>query len=493
MFQILIVDDEAIIRQGLIRIIEKMGFPITGFLQAEDGDEAQKIFQEQQPDIIITDIKMHRIGGIEFIAQARQQSHRSQFIILSGYNDFEYAKQAIQHNVVAYLLKPVNKEELRQALTKAFDNCRESIRLQSMNRQLLNHFFQDCILNHQKEIDYQQQFHRLACPLPFSGFVCAYLVLPRNQTISFTAAPFFLQVAEYRSFGENLNIVFNIEKEAVPQLSAFLEKEIQEKNSNVFCGLSTWAEGFDALPRLSQESKTASISRFLSREKSLCAYRRSMDKKVDCSMLSWYYAEMEVDIRNQDLSSLSSHMGELFNRIQSIKEFTPASMLDVLHDLYTARFSILFDTEDEYKNVCLSCTDRRHLTQTLLMHLNDHNASQQNPAALLAEHAQNPKVKSALRYISLHYQEIRCIGEVAQAVGVSDNYLSRAIKSELDMSFSEYLLQTRLFMAKKLLSDPQYKIYEVAYLVGINDEKYFFKLFKKHFGVTPTQYRSACL
>ena len=118
MKKILIVEDEDIIRRGLVKTIEENigGYSICG--QASDGKEALNMLERVDPDIIITDIKMENISGLELIERVRLLNKSIPIIIITGYADFQYAKKAIDYDVAAYLLKPISRIELSQALEK---------------------------------------------------------------------------------------------------------------------------------------------------------------------------------------------------------------------------------------------------------------------------------------------------------------------------------------------------------------------------------------
>ncbi|HCM14171.1 MAG TPA: two-component system response regulator, partial [Lachnospiraceae bacterium] len=117
MIKVMIVDDEPFIRQGLMILIhwEQYGFCICG--EASNGKEAIERMREQEFDLVITDIKMPQMGGLELIAYTWEHiSKEIRFIILSGFYEFEYAKKAIKYDVADYVLKPVQREELVRAL-----------------------------------------------------------------------------------------------------------------------------------------------------------------------------------------------------------------------------------------------------------------------------------------------------------------------------------------------------------------------------------------
>lgn len=130
-FKVLIADDEPMIREGLSQIVKDLDLPLTIVGEAKNGLEALKLSQVLEPDIILTDICMPKLSGFEFIRQLKESIKDIKIIIISGFNEFEYAREAIQLGVCAYLLKPINEGELVETLKEcmgidmAADNIEE--------------------------------------------------------------------------------------------------------------------------------------------------------------------------------------------------------------------------------------------------------------------------------------------------------------------------------------------------------------------------------
>ncbi|QUH31386.1 response regulator [Vallitalea guaymasensis] len=112
--RLLVVEDDNNIRRGLIKVIKKMHLPIEVFLEAESGDEAITLYLEHRPNIVITDIKMGEITGLDFIEYVRSIGDKVHFIIISGYTDFDYAQRAIRNKVVDYIKNPLIQNTSRR-------------------------------------------------------------------------------------------------------------------------------------------------------------------------------------------------------------------------------------------------------------------------------------------------------------------------------------------------------------------------------------------
>lgn len=125
MYQVYIVDDAVLTRKALVMTIpwNQWGCEVVG--AADDGEKALKEIINLVPDIVITDIRMIRMNGLEMIEKCREAGNNSQFIVISGYNEFEYAKKAIKMDVLDYILKPIDDDELHDAVQKAIERLKE--------------------------------------------------------------------------------------------------------------------------------------------------------------------------------------------------------------------------------------------------------------------------------------------------------------------------------------------------------------------------------
>ncbi len=118
MYTVIVADDEEELRRALIRRVdwESLGFSVVG--EAENGVEALELIEKYEPDLLLTDIRMPFVSGIELARQVREVRPATQIAFLSGYDDFSYAQQAIQYNIISYLLKPISLVELTEELKK---------------------------------------------------------------------------------------------------------------------------------------------------------------------------------------------------------------------------------------------------------------------------------------------------------------------------------------------------------------------------------------
>lgn len=134
MYSVIIVDDELFVRKGLIEMIdwESSGFKVID--ESDNGEDALAIIQAKKPDLVVTDIRMPVLDGLELIEAASKLQLETEFVIISGHNDFRYAQQAVRFGVQDYVLKPIDPDDIQQALVKLRDKLSAKQRLRDQNR-----------------------------------------------------------------------------------------------------------------------------------------------------------------------------------------------------------------------------------------------------------------------------------------------------------------------------------------------------------------------
>lgn len=369
--KLLIVDDEVQIREGLSEGIEWAALGFDEVLIAENGVEAFALFQAHRPEIIITDIRMPGMDGLELSKRVREMSDFVKIIILSGHSDFTYAKEAIQIRVNDFELKPVKISNLLALVARLMKEY-EAERLKARNQQ------------EAAVISYLEAAMRgeKTGPAEFTHFY-----VTRDKQLKLC--------------------IQNVE---IDQAKAIIEAEFQMH-----------------APALDGE--------MLPQAHSLC-----LDLMT---ILIRTLDERNVEIGGLMDGSALARIGEL-TRLSEYREW-----IVELYSLVLGRLAP---------------------NGTML---------------------QSPVIRNATAYIKDHYSEDLSVDGLARKFGLTPNYFSHLFKKEVGVRFSEYINKCRIEEAKRLLKEPHLMAYEVTGLVGFQDYKYFFKVFKKMEGCSPSDYRKS--
>ncbi|WP_105615410.1 response regulator [Vallitalea okinawensis] len=433
MLKLIIVDDEYLVRKGLISTIDWISMDMEVVGEAEDGEEGLELVKILRPDIIITDIRMPNMNGIEFMEAVRQlysdqSDYYAHFIILSGFDEFEYAKKAIENGALAYLLKPIDNEVIydtmktiikkikKQRSTHNYYNKLQQ-ELTSIKRQFIYNLIQGSI----HELDIIQEKIKFL-DLPFSE---------DNQLI------LFLQLDQRHRVGESLTITER------NQFQYFLEKNISHQLllASEYYGLFVQIAPF----------QWAILLQSMVTDKE----RLHHQLRIACNS---FFKQTEETIDRKGMSNLPKHLTYSIG-ISQLNQ----SMLEL---------------NQQYKQAIQAADHKLILDASTLTFYDD-----------LFNTRYRPEIQNAIHYIHKHYQENITIKEAAEALHLSASHLMRLFKSEVSVTFNDYLTNYRIKLAEELLMRGEYKVYEVANKVGYYDVKYFSQVFKKRTGLTPREYK----
>ncbi len=538
MFKVMIIDDESIIRKGLRNAVNWKVFDCEVVGEASDGMEGYKLINQLHPDIIITDIKMPEVDGLTMLREIRDIIPQSKIIILTGYRDFDYAREAIKLGAFDFLLKPTKIEELNSVIKRAVkelkfqkDKDAEFGKFKKIFEQNIPILREKLLYNIMYEIstnDSEINANLEVLDLKIDKFT---LIIAENEIEVKDDAKteqynkHLYQFGIINSFDEAFSDRFKVISISLDNnLIAFIVQPledsadcfddisnkstyIQEIIQNCFgftitLAVSTEGEGALQLPDKLRECQEALEHKFYIGNNSVIFYKDmdSFFKYDDYSILEKNQKTLIEGIKTGNLIAVKGKLDEITSYIEQASdkigmEYLKNYYWNTISLINNIRVSIsVADNEkkaDSKKdigslyNMIQKCDNVKELND-LLEEIAISVASKVNSF-------NNKSIKLILRkaidYLKEHYNEQVTLNEVARNIYVSTYYISRMFKKELGKNFVDYLNEIRIEKAKELLKDVQYKAYEIAEMVGIPDAHYFSKLFKKYVGVTPTEYR----
>jgi|GEM_PF-837765 len=532
MYKVLIVEDELPVRDTIISIIEweKLGFQLM--YAAEDGQDALNYLEDHEIDVIITDIYMPFIDGLELIRRVRLKDAFCKVIFLTGYNEFEYAKEAISLKADKYLLKPITKDELTQVLEEVANRIHQEINEKNnMNR---------------LKIEYEKRREYLQEKLLYDillGFIPSDRVASACRELGFNPlgqayVVGTLEVINKKEISESMwssdysllhFALFNICKEVIadyPQhyllmgdhgkiivCFMFGEKEkacakaykiLDEMlisirhiyQMDVIAGMGecyqeighfhySFQDALTALEYSVIEGANQIIVKSDVEKKSMKGYRQSNEflEQVELALrvnnrenlhkyIRLYFDALKFN--KVDISELKSLILTLITRIhmtvnQLIVDKKEAILLDFS---LIEKLMNMEELEGIQEGIIQKCDE--------LMVVLERNREDDKMAL----------VTQALRYIEKNYDD-SCLdlGSISEKLHVSSSYFARIFKQHSYQTFLEYLTEFRMKKAKELLKNTTMKVFEISAEIGYDDPHYFSYNFRKNIGMTPSQYR----
>lgn len=521
MVKLLIVDDEKNIRFGLKTMIEREFPDQYELFTAAQGAEALHLYRAQGADIIITDIRMPVMDGIALIENISMepspalQSGQPLIIILSGYEDFQYAQAAIRYQAVDYLLKPIRRDELFAALRKCLDNlakqsqmaeqlaATESYRLQVQSarlQELLLHqdFSEEESGKWSAEIGFDQYL------LPFSVAVLTYKYedgsrMKKEELKSlvhhlFDSVDGELSASLLDREGRMVLIGGPQRKFAEMSLLA-AERELD----GMFIGVSEEGRRLEDLVDGYRQACESLKYTFIQPNTGLICYQEMYMKRLSYPIpkekirklgnILGTNREKEIGPLLQDIFRIE-HLPEIdISYLEAISQHINEQVLDEVFRVYgeaSVEVLKLSHKVGDMSNFRHFHDYFRSLEQLLL----DLNAYIQE---IRSAHSEHGDMREAVAYIENQYHRPLNMAMVSNHVSLNYSYFSEAFKAYTGESFVTYLKKVRIRKAKGLIGKGSFKLSEISAAVGFENTRHFSRVFKELEGVSPQEYRDKLL
>ena len=545
MVKVYLVEDEIIIRQSIKNSIdwEKEGYEFVG--DASDGELALPVILKEKPDILITDIRMPFMDGLELSRMVKAELPDIKIVILSGYDDFEYAKQAIKIGVAEYLLKPVSSAVLLEHLSEIAEkvrNEREDLALKKVyyqemqeNEELIKmKFLGELISGKLSLADAMEKGKRFHMNLsgPFYRIIL-FKFIQEDRVKAGQSEDLARAYAAVGNYVDGLKDAFRFQRgvEGWAFLLTSVEEDMEAQTERFIEGLKEVIAPFEALTwfggigseaaRLRElrysfrEADKAFAGRFVQEPNQIISVEQlnyeQLDNEFDANIFGEINQFDQIITRflsSGSLEEVESFVGALFTEISEdhfrslmIRQYI---IMNIYATVLTFCKKLRKDAGAEGESygqwegirenekilklavtTAESVDDIKDYIGTLL----DHAIELRNTVSgrRYSEIIQTAKARIEQDYMS----EDISLNSVAAEVCMSPSYFSSVFSKEMGKTFIEYLTEVRMEKAKQYLACSSMKTSEISYEVGYKDPHYFSYIFKKTQGCTPKEYRAA--
>jgi two-component system response regulator YesN len=500
LYKILIVDDEKNIRLGIQAMI-KREFPAFETYTAADGREAVDLMDQINPDILITDIKMPKLDGIQLIKELQDREKKPALIILSGYDDFAYAKEAIKYKVQDYLLKPVNRSELFNTVNTIIKE------LESSNKMTYQHMdeYRASQLNYIL-LNENLQSEQIGClykKMEIQSYENGYYVGVIDVEKNIDAANFLMRVNQMIPAEKEEQTISFLDKDNRTiiitednQLFSHLKGQLaRDRHLQFTIGVSERAEDLNELRKTYEQAAYAlkyhfiyhrsqlifhdkiiakqnlvpvptdlinKISNMLGteRENEIKSYLlQIMDFDVIASSSIEYLESLNKEINDVIFKGFFARLGE-----ESLETFTTLNKIGSIYN---------FDHFYEYF----------HALEDLLMRIHEYNKQ------IKSVYSEQKYMDRAIEYIRENYHKDLNLAVVSNYISLNYSYFSHMFKEFTGQNFVDYLKMVRIEAARGLLRESDYKVFEISEMVGYKNPKQFARVFREIEGISPKEFR----
>ncbi len=548
MIKVFLVEDEYIVREGMKNNVNWEDEDMILVGEASDGELALPMIQHLKPDIIITDIKMPFMDGLELSKLVKKNLPDTKIIIISGYSEFEYAKEAINIGVTDFLVKPISPANLLENVKKvanAIKKEKENKELIVKYKQEMNEnkrldkidLFADIITNRKEMPEILKKAEDLEIELISSNYNIVLLKMylkTENDNYSKELVR-AMNLIDKKFDNSNDYIIFNrgvegfafIVKNTEMDINANINKIILEVENELesfaeisYCmGIGKEVSRIREIKESFDAANKATAYRYISNKDKIIRSENLTDelyiKNLDttASNTDLKDNDLDDDLSYKDISTLNKNVIQDFLRSGHLDEvngfvedYCKSLGLKTLNSLLLRQYltmNIFFttisfieelgcrDNFEEKKEYFQKLTTRINTLEEVLTYFIDLIEC----ALIIRDTIANKKylaiIEMSKKYIQDNYNDYDIsLNQVASIVAMSPSHFSTIFKQEMDISFVEYLTSLRMEKAKEYLRCTNMKNFEIADAIGYKDSHYFSYLFKKYFNLTPKEYKN---
>lgn len=512
--KVLIVDDEVIIRNGLSTVInwEELGFTLLP--PAASGEEALSRLMSEQPNIVLADIQMTGMNGIQLIAEAKKQLPDIEFIILTGFDTFTFAQQAIREGVSDYLLKSSRPEEIIMAAMKAKQRLLvrwESIHQEHLGRTALRDQLLDQLLTEGTiHTPIKYSIPKMLPCLRFDGTPMRILLVAASgwteQPFDVSLAHFAvnnivqeLVVCETRLHHDYILIIMHKDGDKYGMSEHQIEKELARIRHKLKCKLfvaaGSYVQSLEDLRKSYEEALYTFTFRWISPEDAFITYDHVKGRGGGTMVISeTEEAQLVHAIKSSSTIRLRHWVDDVIEARLAEPWITPDSLQAYLHSIMLTSqrwLARVMDTLGEAMTLPTDYSQEVHTRTGSPSEIVFRSLSaMMNVYAEVTSGERVSYIKRAKAYIHDHLDKNITLQQVAKSVHLNPNHFSEVFKRETGMTYIEFVTSERLSKAMELLDRSVMKVSEIAGRVGYEDVKYFGQIFKRDVGMTPSEYRN---
>ncbi|MFD0715847.1 response regulator [Paenibacillus sp. GCM10027626] len=503
MYSVMLVDDEAVLRNGMRNFIpwQELGFQVVA--EAENGIKALERLSQGDIDVVFVDIKMPRMSGIDLLGELVKGEIGVIPIVLSGYENFEYARAAVKFNAAEYLLKPIDMDEVIALLRTIYDRLEQRTRQAEMQGTVRRQILEAMLLKMAGGLAIASQDEEQ------DGFVRHFAGCRLRIAAAATEPGSGQRVEKWLTTALGAEMTVSVEKRGLGLLLASVFTDHTHQAEIAGDELDPAVEAIVIGPRVSaaewvKYANAAIHSGYLGRKLFYAAGKVSLlsaslpnEQPVQLEPDMSLWAEIKDGIRRHDPQRIRQPLSDLYFHLQASAAYDPDSIRRVYGGLAKSAADELAASAGrlmiQQHTGSVELTGENERKQLTLIMLHRHTVKYLEDIA--EQYAAASKVKTRRivmeiqQYVNGHLAEPLMLADFADKYAMTQEYLSVLFKKEAGINFFAYLRDARMKRAMEIMkADCTIKVYELAQQVGYTDSRHFSKVFKEATGMTPKQY-----
>lgn len=534
MLKMIIADDESLVREGIRSIINWKEYGVEIMAEASSGKQTYELCKKLKPDILFTDIRMPFMNGLEVARKLKGEGLQLKVIIFSGFQEFNYAKAAVEVEADGYILKPLEVNELKEVINKVvskieIERSREN-KFQQLREQLKENmaaasekFFRSLLLgvyNSKEEIREKIQYFEN----PFrsdENIVTAvltiddYSVVVENylekdkQLLNFAVTNIVDEIIHEQANGicfimnENQFVtIFNWKEDSLDVIYELFQKIVFELGKfldiSVSVGISRVITSVLNIPISFKECINALQYKFYTGKSSILSVSDISESINKAKYLDIYKVETELAnaVKVGDILETEKITKDIFSYLKANNNYGMDYIKNISSEIILILSRTIYEAGEDIDDIVY---DKFNILKNIqkvenIFELETYVASILEKAAEYFSKKyirKNDKVISDIKnIISSQYMTEISVNKISKMIYLSPNYISLIFKKETGETITDYLTRIRIEKAKNLLKNTELQIQKISEMVGYEDASYFSKVFRKITGIHPLRYRS---
>lgn len=520
MIRAILADDEGIILKGLKKLIDWKRFGVEIVGEARDGREALALIREKDPQLVVSDIAMPGLSGLDMLREIGSQGIGTKVIFVSGYQEFSYAQDAVRYGAVDYLLKPVEQEELERAVVKALSQIDDQSRLDLLtdiaSEDRMHQIFQKIggSGEYAKE-DLYEQFSRLAISVEGKAMVGAAFRLytvkrgesnaHMQELLKFSAANKIQKKLEEQGWGFVVKkevsacyVILLLEpgegrRTVETRIRRLIKEAAGQKVITVKAGVGERVEDVGTLP-LAYKTARFAMELYYFTEEEIVWYT---DVQKDFNVSFEQYQE-EVRRLKQSFLDRARSIDQQVERVSALirdlhfgSRFAALNRCDLMLSGLIQDLCGMYLLDEGWLRKGERCMEQMRLMPTYRQTCEVMTAflGELHRQVLMGGSGAYNEAVRIRQYVAEHFTEDLTLEYMAQMVGMNPYYFSSYFKKNTGMNFKAYLTDIRMEEAARLLLNTDHKAYEIAQRVGYRNVRQFNENFRGRYGKSPNAFR----
>lgn len=491
MYKLYLLDDEPFILEGLQYIIdwEEHGFEIVG--TASNGQDGFDDIINKDIDLIITDIMMPKMTGLELMSKLKEANYNTSFVVLSAFQEFKYAKDAISMGAENYLIKPIDTDELEKTINEVVAKLRKRDKNSSNFKIANNEFMLKLICSEDNE--------SFVSRLESKGInsiqenVCISIIESKN---SLDMKSVFENSSFYETFKnrycinlDNQILILAKKEEIEEDILVKLKEEISTcTNDKVYISKGMYVSDLRMLKSSFSTAKEIHDYKYVYPNISwIREYKENINNKSTVDYID--VEKLKKILMDKDYDKTISYVDDVFNQLKVDENLTPKQVKTKSIEVFLSVYNYFNDSKlmkglDRYLEYVISANNLEDIQNQLIEMIKYMQSKLEQTKESIS-----PIILKLLGHIEENYFDDLNLKEISDDYNINSIYLGQLFQKETGILFSDYLNNFRINKAKNLLVETSLKAAEIGELVGYANKNYFYRKFKGIVGITPSEWR----